>query len=316
MLNIDVHSLNVGVCLSHAALFSEFDTANVKIYVNGIVFNSCSLFWISGMLTLLLGTICGAKRIITTENFSLEMHLRIIKQYKVTLFENVPYDLHLMLKNNLVSDKDLANVKHVIVSGYKYPFSVLQKFNSLLPNGNLHNVYGLTELGDVSIDFPHFSGKDSAGQLVNGLTVKIVDEEGNRCGINVDGEVCVKGRNKFLGYYKDEQLSKEAVDSEGFFLTGDIGHIDEYGYLYIADRKKNVINHRDDWVFPAEVEEVLLKSPDIKAVCLVGVPVEEPFEVPAAFIVRVNGSQITEEEVCKLVEGICQFGFQVNKYKL
>lgn len=275
----------------------------MRMYANGVVFNSSSIFWISGILTLLLGTVSGTTRIITAAKMNHELQLRIIKDYKVTLTENVPHDFDEMMKEGHLINADLSSVKHVIVSGYKYSFSVLEEFNSHLPNGNLHNVYGLTELGDVSVDFPKFRGKDTAGQLVNGVSVKIIDEEGKRCGVGVDGEVCVKSRFRFLGYYKNEELTNEYVDSEGFFLTGDIGHMDGNGYLYIADRKKNVINHADDWIFPSEIEEVLLKSPDIKSVCIVGVPHGPIFELPAAFVVRANDSRITEDEIYKMVEG-------------
>lgn len=93
----------------------------------------------------------------------------------------------------------------------------------------------------MSFDYPKFTEKDTVGQLVNGAKIKIIDEKGNRCGIDVEGEICVKARFKFLGYYKNPQLTADVMDSDGFFKTGDIGHIDSDGYLYVSDRKKNII---------------------------------------------------------------------------
>lgn len=113
--------------------------------------------------------------------------------------------------------------------------------NSYLPNGNVHIDYGATELGGVSFDYPKFTEKDAVGQLVNGVSIKIIDDQGNRCGIDVEGEICAKARFKFLGYYKNQQLTDDVLDSDGFFKTGDIGHIDKDGYLYIVDRKKHII---------------------------------------------------------------------------
>lgn len=163
--------------------------------------------------------------------------------------------------------------------------------------------YGSTEVGGVAFDFPKFSGKDSVGRLINGLTVKIIDENGNRCGMNVNGEIYIKSPYNFCGYFKNDELTKEAIDSEGFFKSGDIGHIDNDGYLYIADRKKNVILHPNEWIFPSEIEKVLINLPEIDSVCVVGVPIDEAAEFPAAFIVRRKGAKITGKQINKIVEG-------------
>lgn len=112
-----------------------------------------------------------------------------------------------------------------------------------------------------------------------------------------------KGRYKFLGYFKNQKLTDPAIDDECFFKTGDIGNIDEDGYLCIVDKKKHVIDYQGDWVYPSEIEEVLMKSPEIKSVA-VGVPYDPILELPAAVVVRATGSQITEDEDSKIVEGI------------
>lgn len=293
-----------GVCLSHASLIYGFHTINIRMHANGIVFNPSSIYWVSGIITLLLGTVSGATRVITTEEASPEMQLRLIRDYKLTIVEIESTYLIKLLKNGLMTKTDLLSIKHMIIGGCKIPYSIQEEFRAYLPNGNLHNVYGLTEVGDVSIDYPSSCRKDTVGRLVGGVTVKIIDEDGNRCGINVDGEVCVKSCFKFIGYHNDKKLTDEALDSEGFFLTGDIGRIDADGYLYIGDRKKNVIFHPAAWVFPTEIEEVLLKSAEIKNVCVVGVPYDSAFEIPAAVVVRAQGSKITDKEIYKMIEGI------------
>lgn len=108
-------------------------------------------------------------------------------------------------------------------------------------------------------------------------------------------------------YYRNKELSNNVYDSEGFFRTDDIGHIDEKGYVYITDRKKDVIDYNYGWVFPSEVEEVIMKFAEIDSVCVVGVPFDEASEVPAAVVVRTKVIKITEEEICKIVEGIRNF---------
>lgn len=284
-------------------LLSEAYTINTQMFGDAIVYNSSPVSWISGLITLLVGTICGATRIQSTLEPTLELELRLIEKYKVTYVENVPLDLMELLGGDLLPKYDLSSLKHLAVVGYKAPLSLLREFNSHLPNGTVHNLYGMSELGDIAIDFPIFSDKDTVGHLVNGVAVKIIDEAGNRCGIHEKGEICVKPRFKFLGYHKNQQLTDECIDDDGFFLTGDIGHFDEDGYLYYDTRKKNIINCRNDWVYAFEIEETLLKSPNIKNVCVVGVPCDPIFEVPAAVVERAKGSNISEEEICKMVEG-------------
>lgn len=293
----------LGVCLSHAGLLSRIRGTNVKLHSNGIVFNSSSLGWVSGLITLLASLICGSTRIQTAEEFTIEMQLRLIEKFKITYVKNVPAHLMQMLESDVLPNNDLSSLKHMSIIGYRAPMSIFEELNSHLPNACIHNAYGLSELGTVSMNFPKFSGKETVGRLVNGVTVKIIDETGKRCDRNVNGEICIKPQFKFLGYFKNQQLTDEFIDTEGFFMSGDIGHFDDDDDLFIVDRKKNVINGRDDWIYPSEIEEVLLESPDIKSVCVVGVPCDAIFEVPAAAIVRAEGSKITEEEINQLLEG-------------
>lgn len=306
--------LSSGVCLSHASLACAFDTINTRMYANGIVRNASSLYCISAPFTLLVGTVCGATRIITTQKSSFEMDVRIIKDYRVTIVETEPAYLLDHLKIGSLSKSDLSSIKYMIVGESKTIFQ--EQYNSYLVNGSVISAYGLTEIGDVSIDFPSGSRENTAGHLVSGLTVKVIDEQGHRCGVNVDGEICVKSRFKFLGYYKNEKLTKEAVDSEGFFLTGDIGHLDEEGYLYITDRKKNVIPTCDIWLFPSEIEDILLKSNEIKNVCVVGVSCDSFYETPAAIVVRADGASITEADIHKLIGGKFEVNGQSNSQTL
>lgn len=297
------NSIIVGICLTHAALCSEFNAANIRMFANGIIFNPCPLYWISGLFTILVGTVSGTTRIITTEKFSAEMQLRLINDYRVTILQNDSYDILLMLKSGLLSTEALSSVRHVLGGGCKIPYQVLEQFNSYLSNGHVHNEYGSTEVGGVAFDFPFFSGKDTVGRLVNGLTVKVIDGKGNRRGINENGEICVKSRYNFRGYFKNDELTMAAIDGEGFFLTGDIGHIDRDGYLYVLERKKNIILHPNEWIFPSEIEAVLLSSAEIVNACVVGVPMDEAAEFPAAFIVRKNGTRITRKHIEKMIHG-------------
>lgn len=294
-------SFQIGVCVSHAALANEIQTTTI-LYANEVILCPTSLFWISGLFTNLMGTICGGTRIITTEQFSPKRQRQIIMDFKVTVVEYSSFHLLSLLKSGLLSKSDFSSVKHVFVGGSRLPSSIIEEFNSYLPNGNVNNGYGLTEIGyNIAIDYPKFTGR--GGRLTNGFSVKVINENGNQCGPGVYGDILIKGTYKFLGYFQNKELTDQAIDDDGFFKTGDIGFIDEAGYLFIADRSKRIFKYFGAYVCLSEIEDVLLKSQDILSVCAVGVTLDGIVQVPAVVVVRANGSTITEHYINKIVEG-------------
>lgn len=284
--------------MSHMETFHIVDSTDILFYTS-------ALYWVTGVIKLLIGTLNGATRIITTKTLSPEMMLRIIEDYKVTCVYCSPFYLIDMLKSDLLKTVDLSHIRHILISGWSTPLSIIKEFESYLSNGaSVNNGYGFTEgAGYVSIDFPKCSNTESVGRILSGHTVKVIDKHGNRCGINVQGEICIKDRMKCLGYMGNTEAFNKSFDSEGFFLTGDIGYVDRDGRLFIVDRKKDVIFCLKEDIFPSTIENVLLKSSAIESVCVVGVPDGPILEAPAAAIVRASNSNITIDDVHKLVDG-------------
>lgn len=266
-----------------------------------VLLSTSSLQWISGHNTLLLGTLSGATRIITMESFSPELFVRLIKDYKVTVSISLAFNMISLLKSGLVTNTNLSSIKHFFIRGQRAPFPMITEFNTYLPNGKVNPALGMSEMSGIAT--VNFNGSDSAGQLLKGYKFKIVDNDGNRCGIDTNGEVCIETPHKFLGYYQQKDLSEKAIDNEGFFLSGDIGFFDRDGNLHLIDRKKDLIDFGTIKISPFEIEEFLIKSPDIKALCIVGVPSGMGIEYPAAVIIREKDSHLTEAKVCKMVEG-------------
>lgn len=199
-----------------------------------------SLYCVSGVLTLMCGTLFGATRIITTEAFSPELQIRLIEQYKVTSVLNAPHQIVLMMKSDYFAKADFSSVKYLLVEGSKFSHEVKRKISHRLSNGSVIPCFGLSEtVGPISFDNPTKNDRESVGRLCHGCCVKIMDENGNHCGINVDGEISIKMNSKFLGYYNNPQATQEIFDAGGFILTGEIGHFDEDGDLYITGRKKD-----------------------------------------------------------------------------
>lgn len=149
--------------------------------------------------------------------------------------------------------------------------------------------------------FPYLSnnGQDSVGFLFNGFRAKIIDDDGQKCGLGIDGEICLKSNYKFLGYYSNEKATMEAIDDDGFLMTGDIGHFDKNGYLYVVDRKKEMLKYCGMQISPSEIESFLLTSVKVKAACVVGIP-DDKGDLPAAVVIP-NDKSLSEDELFNMV---------------
>lgn len=280
------------------AHMAAFDVAKA----DDIFFSSSTLNWVIGLIVNLLNIFSGMTRIISQKRFTPETQIEIIKDYRVTIVIGQSFHIIKCLKSGLMSEADLSSVKHLFVAGCKLPLSAIQEFNQYLPNGSINNSYGLTETGYVTIDYPKFSGNDSVGRLLSGYSFKIVDDDGNRRGIDEEGEIYVKTPQKFLGYFNNQKLTEQSIDNDGFVLTGDIGKVDKDGNLYIVGRKKDVILSYHP-IIPTDIESLLLQSPHIHGVCVVGVD-DSCIELPAAIVLRAKNTAITEEEIFKIVAGM------------
>lgn len=267
-----------------------------------ILLSFSSLYWLSGVYTLVRGTLTGATRIITTETFSPELYLRLIEKYKVTYAWNPPHQIMLIVKSDQFSKTDLSSLKTQIVRGGKLPCSLRAQLLRHLPNLNLHSGYGFSEVGVVASDVPTTRNKDSAGKLADAVCVKVIDEDGNRCGPNVDGEICVKTFYKFLGYYGDQKATERFFDDESFAVSGDIGHFDDDGHLFMIDRKKDFLRYCFNDLSPVELEGHLMALSGIKIACVVGIP-DGTGDLAAAVVIRSEVSNIDEKEVFDSIAG-------------
>lgn len=262
-----------------------------------------TIYWMSGLDILIKGTVGGSTRIIHKEDFSPELQLRLIEKYKVTLTVNAAHQIVLMSKCVDLTTRDLSSLIYVIAAGGRVPFEVLTRWHQYLRSGGVFVNYGLCEVGGiVTTGCPVITGKNVAGKILSGRQVKIIDEQGNRCGVNVDGEICVKTHYKFLGYYGNQHTRDDSFDKEGFMITGDIGHFDEDGHLFIVDRKKEILKYNIFPIPPLEIDTYLIESPQIESVCVVGIP-KDADDLPAAVVVRAKGSNISEKDIFDLVAG-------------
>jgi long-chain acyl-CoA synthetase len=198
----------------------------------------------------------------------------------------------------------LKSVKRMMNAAAPLPIEVARKLydRTGIP---IVQGYGLTESSPdthFSPTGPGLMRLDSGGMLASNTEHKIVDiETGTReLAIGEDGEVVVRGPQVMLGYWKAPEETARVL-RDGWLYTGDIGHIDADGFLYIVDRKKEMIKYKGFSIAPAELEALLLEHPAVQDVAVIGVPDHEAGEVPKAFVVAHPTVHVSDDELIVFV---------------
>ncbi len=225
----------------------------------------------------------------------------IIKQTllkRVTIFTGVPDVYSALSKAKLPFYFHWFNKVRFYVSGAAaLPGEVLERFSKKFKKAKLLEGYGLSETSPVvSVNRPELQKPGSVGPALPGVEVKIVNDELVEVPIGEAGEIIVKGDIVMKGYYKRDEANEECLIN-GWFLTGDIGKMDEDGYIYILDRKKDLIISKGVNIYPREIEEIIMKYPGVKDCAVVGVKDESHGEIPVAFIESEDDVEINEKEL-------------------
>lgn len=260
-----------------------------------------SLYWLTGLWALIRGTLAGLTRIITTQPFDPDLMLRLIEKYAVSITLTAPSHVARLLQCPNIGSTNLSTMRNYICSGSSLAPELLDKVKNLLPTGILI-AYGMSEgCGIIAANEERF--RDSVGALSDGMLVQIVDEDGVRRGPNEDGEVFLRAPIQFLGYCGNDVATTEAVDEDGWFRTGDMGHFDENGFLYVVDRKKDILKYRNYQISPTELENVIMRCNGVASVCVVGIPDGVSIDLPAALIVRAVGMDVDGEDIKAIIKG-------------
>ncbi|MGN1192587.1 MAG: class I adenylate-forming enzyme family protein [Dorea sp.] len=228
--------------------------------------------------------------------FNADRILNEIRKQKITFFHASPTAFSLLLEKKR-EYPDLLSLQTVACGSGNMPLKKIQEMKEWIPSMEFHTVYGLTETSSPATVFPGDSAvgthEGSAGCPVPGIAFKICDTRGLSLKARQTGSIFVKGTSVTEGYYRREDLKLE----DGWLDTGDIGYFDEDGYLYILDRKKDMINRGGEKVCSYDVENIIYGINGVKEVAVVGIPDEVYGEVPAAMIVPENNKVLREEEI-------------------
>jgi long-chain acyl-CoA synthetase len=239
------------------------------------------------------------------ERFELERYLALAEQFKVTVLAGMPPVIHSLNTAPPGTEQRLGQARVIISGGGQLLPVVWEAFDQRyhIP---VANSYGLSETivigsGTTTLPgYPHLTKNyQSVGVAVGYTEVKIVDAANPETEMAVfeTGEIALRGPSVAQGYWQMPKATSEVFLNDGWFLTGDIGHLDEDGILYITDRKKDMIIMSGWKIYPTEVENTIIRHPAIADVAVFGVPDERKGEVPVAAVVFKPGMTITESQL-------------------
>ncbi len=250
-------------------------------------------YHIYGMTVILSMALRNGATVVTMPRFDLEHFLQLLQDHQITSAYLVPPIILALAKHPMVDDYDLSHLKFVTSGAAPLPESVAtacsQRVGCVVKQG-----YGLTETSPVT----HISPKDrsskikAVGLAVANTVTRIVDlSTGEPVAAGETGEIWIRGPQVMKGYHNNPEATAEMIDKEGWLHTGDVGHVDEDGFLYVVDRVKELIKYKGLQIAPAELEAILVSHPDVADAAVIPSPDEEAGEVPKAFVVLKAGKE-------------------------
>ncbi|KAJ1953151.1 hypothetical protein EC988_003154 [Linderina pennispora] len=244
-------------------------------------------FHIYGLTLLALGSPVAGIAVVVIAKFEMVRYLALIARHKVTQSPVVPPIVNGLVKLPIVRDYDLSSLQLLLSGAAPLSAAMALELKKCIPNACVVQGYGATEACPaLSLGWPTSMNIRSTGNLLASIQAKVIDDDGNTLGVGETGELCFRGPNIMMGYLNNEQATADTIDTDGFLHTGDIGHIDEDRFVYVTDRKKELIKFNGFQIAPAELEGLLHQHPSVRDVAVVGVYDEERnTEVPRAFLV-------------------------------
>lgn len=231
--------------------------------------------------------------------FDADKVLARIANDRISFLPGPPTLFLTMLAHPHLKDFDISSLRVAVTGAATVPPVLITRMREELGITNVTTAYGLTECGGcATLCDPGDSAETVAstcGRALPGTEVRCVDEAGQSVPVGQPGEVLLRGYHVMQGYFDDEAATLEAIDAGGWLHTGDVGVLDERGYLRITDRLKDMFIVGGFNCYPAEIERLLADHPDIAQVAVVGVADERMGEVGCACVVRRTGSELTSE---------------------
>lgn len=253
--------------------------------------------------------------LLPSERLDCEEAWRLVEQWRVSNMFTVPTILTMLARHDAVDRYDHSSLRYVIYAG-----SPMYRADQKYALGKLGKVivqyFGMGEVtGNITVLPPHLHSENddempvgSCGFPRTGMDVTIMDDAGNHLPANATGEICVRGPGVFNGYHNNPEATEKAT-TFGWFHTGDLGHMDARGFVYITGRASDMYISGGSNVYPREIEEVLLTHQAVAEACVLGLPDERWGESGVAVLVLEAGSAVSDSEMLAHLDG------KLAKYK-
>jgi fatty-acyl-CoA synthase len=259
----------------------------------------------------------GATAVYPSEAFDAEATLRAVEAERCTALHGVPTMFVTELSHPDFDKFDLSTLRTGVMAGAPCPVDVMKR---VITDMNMKHIligYGQTEVSPINHltlpEDPIEKRVETVGRAVPWIEIKLIDPDGRVVPIGEKGEVCTRGYSVMLSYWGDEEQTRETIDEARWLHSGDLGIMDEEGYLRIVGRIKDMIIRGGENVYPREVEEFLYTHPKIKEVQVFGIPDLRMGEEICAWIQLEEGESLTEEEVKSFCKGQITH-FKIPKY--
>jgi long-chain acyl-CoA synthetase len=257
------------------------------------------LFHVTGLIGQFFHIVRVGGTSVIMKRYNTEEFIRLTAEEHVTFLFNVPTIYIMMMSHHHFSLYSYANVNCIAYGGAPMSLETIYMLKKYFPNARLHNAYGATETSSPATIMPKWYDEakmDSVGLPVPVGEMKVVDEEDKPCMPGEVGELLIKGPMVVEGYWNNENANQTSF-LNGYWRSGDLAKMDQDGFVYIVDRKKDLINRGGEKIFSIEVENVLYNHPKVLEAAVVGIPDALFGEVVKAVIVPKEGEILDKDEI-------------------
>ena len=252
------------------------------------------LFHISGLGSAFLSPMLAGSKVVVMRRWDADKALRYITEEQVTMFTGVPTMLWDVLHNARLQDVDLSSLRNIASGGQALPVNLLEEMRTLCPQAMMGTGYGMTECSGaiaqaVGEDFVR--KPSSAGRVLPLVDVRIAAPDGSALPVGQAGEIMVRGAQVMQGYWNRPEDTAAVLSPDGWLHTGDVGLLDEEGYVFIVDRKKDMVISGGENIYCAEVERVLGEMPGVTECAAFGIPDERLGEMLVCVVRATNRNE-------------------------
>ena len=298
-----------GAVLSHKNIVNNayFNARRMNLSFQDRLCIPVPLFHTFGLVMGVLACIShAATMVLPGEGFDGGEVLTAVETERCTALHGVPTMFIAEMDHPTFSERDLSSLRTGIVAGAPCPIEMMKRLVNQMGLAEITIAYGMTETSPIAFQTCCDDSLErrvaTVGRVHPHVEVKVVDESGGTVRVGERGQVCIRGYSVMLGYWQEPEKTAEAV-KDGWMHTGDLGVLDEAGYLRIVGRSKDMVIRGGENLFPREIEEYLFRHPAVADVQVFGVPDNKYGEELCAWIVRKPGSKPSEEEIRDFCRG-------------